>query len=291
MSGRLRQVALIAAALVVVFVVIVTFTWAAFSWSTPATGRQEAAAPASKQSAPAQKPAGSAKPTPSATPTPKASPLQGLHVLLDPGHNGGNAANSRRINRQVPNGRGGTKACNTTGTASNSGFPEHELNWLVAQEMRAQLEAAGAKVSLTRDSDTGVGPCVDERGQAPQNVGADVALSLHANGSEGSGPHGFFVIMSSPALNEAQGAPSRALADAVVAEMSAAGFARSTAFPSGISQRSDIAGVNFAQRPMVMVEMGEMRNPGDAAQMQSEDGRKRYATALVSALERWAKNR
>ena len=35
-------------------------------------------------------------------------------VVLDPGHNGGNAAAPAAINRQVPDGRGGTKACNTT---------------------------------------------------------------------------------------------------------------------------------------------------------------------------------
>src|SRR5581483_2758393 len=59
-------------------------------------------------------------------------------VLLDPGHNGGNAAAPAKINKQVPDGRGGTKACNTVGTSTNTtseydAVPEHKFAWLLAQ--------------------------------------------------------------------------------------------------------------------------------------------------------------
>ncbi|HWN26935.1 MAG TPA: N-acetylmuramoyl-L-alanine amidase, partial [Actinomycetospora sp.] len=42
-------------------------------------------------------------------------------VVLDPGHNGGNAAAADEIAREVPDGRGGTKPCNTTGTETADG--------------------------------------------------------------------------------------------------------------------------------------------------------------------------
>ena len=59
---------------------------------------------------------------------PKASAgsLAGMAVFLDPGHNG---VYDSSINRQVQNGRGGTKQCNTTGTATNDGYSEHAFNW------------------------------------------------------------------------------------------------------------------------------------------------------------------
>ncbi|MDQ4103141.1 MAG: N-acetylmuramoyl-L-alanine amidase, partial [Actinomycetota bacterium] len=60
-------------------------------------------------------------------------------VVLDPGHNGANASHSAEINRLVPDGRGGTKACNTTGTSTNSGYPEHEFDWDVALRVRDVL--------------------------------------------------------------------------------------------------------------------------------------------------------
>lgn len=66
-----------------------------------------------------------------AAPDVSAAPdIAGMTVFLDPGHSG---ANDGSITRQVPNGRGGTKDCQTTGTATGSGYPEHSLNWDVVQ--------------------------------------------------------------------------------------------------------------------------------------------------------------
>ena len=47
-------------------------------------------------------------------------PLAGRTILVDPGHNGGNATHPAAINRLVPAG-GFRKACDTTGTATNDG--------------------------------------------------------------------------------------------------------------------------------------------------------------------------
>ena len=58
-------------------------------------------------------------------------PLAGLRVAIDPGHNGGNATHPERLARLVPNGRGGSKACNTTGTATPASYPEHAAVWAV----------------------------------------------------------------------------------------------------------------------------------------------------------------
>ena len=43
---------------------------------------------------------------------------------------------SREINAPVPDGAGGTKPCNTTGTATNAGYPEHAFTWDMALRMR-----------------------------------------------------------------------------------------------------------------------------------------------------------
>ena len=62
-----------------------------------------------------------------------ASAIAGRVVFLDPGHNG---ANDASINRQVTNGRGGTKECQTTGTSTDAGYPEHSFNWDVVLRIR-----------------------------------------------------------------------------------------------------------------------------------------------------------
>jgi N-acetylmuramoyl-L-alanine amidase len=82
-----------------------------------------------------------------------AASLAGMAVFLDPGHNG---VYDSSIGRQVPNGRGGTKPCNTTGAATNDGYPEHAFNWDVALRIRDALTQLGARTALSRDDDNSV---------------------------------------------------------------------------------------------------------------------------------------
>ena len=95
--------------------------------------------------------------------TARASSIEGKSVFLDPGHSG---ANDASIDNQVPNGRGGTKECQTTGTATNDGYAEHSFNWDVATRVRAALEQMGVTVQMSRADDASVGPCVDQRAAA-----------------------------------------------------------------------------------------------------------------------------
>ena len=205
-------------------------------------------------------------------------------VVLDPGHNGGNAAHRAEIARPVPDGRGGTKPCNTTGTATAAGYPEHAFNFDVAQRTERVLEAAGVRVVLTRPDDSGVGPCVDVRGTAGQRANAAAVVAIHADGAAPSGS-GFHVALASPPLNPAQAGPARALGAALHDALRGAGFHESTYLGErGISLRPDLAGLNLATRPAALVECANMRNPAEAAVVSSADGRQRYATALAAGI-------
>lgn len=222
----------------------------------------------------------------SASPEPRA--LDGLHVVLDPGHNGGNRSATAAVSALVGDGRGASKACNTVGTSTTSGYPEHAFTWDVAVRTRALLEAAGAEVTLTRDSDDGVGPCVDVRGRSAQEHDADLLVSLHADGADDPAVRGYFAIVSAPPLVDAQGAPSRELAAALLDALDGAGFTPSPAYPGALSERADLATLNWAERPAVMLELAEMRNPEEGALTESADGRQRYAEAVADGVARWA---
>ncbi|MDQ4116219.1 MAG: N-acetylmuramoyl-L-alanine amidase, partial [Actinomycetota bacterium] len=197
-----------------------------------------------------------------AAPRPAAGPRP--VVLLDPGHNGGNASAPSAINRKVPDGRGGMKACNTTGTSTAAGYPEHAFTWDLAQRVKAQLEKAGVRVVLTRSDDKGVGPCVDERGTAGARAGAAAAVSLHADGAAASGK-GFHVAYSAPPLNAAQSGPAPALAGALRDALRAGRFAPSDYMgDDGLDGRDDLAGLNTATVPTALVECANMRNAAEA---------------------------
>jgi N-acetylmuramoyl-L-alanine amidase len=205
-------------------------------------------------------------------------------VVLDPGHNGGNAAHSAEIKRPVPDGRGGTKPCNTTGTATDAGYPEHAFTFDVALRTERVLEAAGVRVVLTRPDDSGVGPCVDVRGTAGQRADAAAVVAIHADGAAPSGS-GFHVALAAPPLNAAQSEQAHVLGTALRDALRGAGFHDSTYLgQQGISLRPDLAGLNLATRPAALVECANMRNPAEAAAVSSAAGRQRYAAALAAGI-------
>lgn len=217
------------------------------------------------------------------------SPLDGAVVALDPGHNGGNAGAASEINAPVSDGRGGTKACNTTGTETNAGYAEHAFNWEISELVRERLEDAGAEVVVSRTDDDGVGPCVDERGSFAGDAEADVLVSIHANGTADPSASGFHMIVveDSPADDAARIEEGSLLfAEAFVESFADEGFDSNPAYgEDGIVPRTDIAGLNHAEVPAVLVECGEMRNAEEAALMDSEAGRERYAEAIVAGIE------
>lgn len=217
-------------------------------------------------------------------------PLVGLHIALDPGHNGGNAANVREINEQVSDGRGGTKSCNTVGTSTVDGYPEHAFAFDVSTRLAERLTGLGATVVMTREDDEGVGPCVDIRGRFAEDHDVDLMLSIHANGSTDRSAAGYFAIISDPPLSASQASPSRELAETMVGALADAGFEPNSHIEDAISARDDLATLNFSRRPTVLLELGEMRNPAEAELMTSEDGRQSYADALAHGVIEWSED-
>ncbi len=127
-----------------------------------------------------------------------AANISGIAVFLDPGHSG---VYDSSMTRQVPTGRGGMKDCETSGTATNHGYPEHSVNWEVVERIPASL-------------------------------------------------------------NDAQARPAVLLATAMRDSL-------------------ESSGLNLDHYPAVLVDLGNMKNGDEAAQMESPDGRARYAGAVV----------
>ena len=218
-----------------------------------------------------------------------AQPLTGRVVVVDPGHQLGNRNFPRKINRPVPAG-GFRKPCNTTGTSTNRGYPEATFVWQVSRLLVDRLERLGARVLLTRrtNSQDEWGPCVDRRGRAGNRVGADLKLSIHADGSYAAGARGFHVIAPTdrrPWTHDIH-RPSRQLARLTRTALRGKGFPLATyvAGGDGLDFRSDLATLNLSDVPTVMVELGNMRNRSDASRMTSSRGRQRYAAGLLRAV-------
>src|SRR2546421_359532 len=216
-----------------------------------------------------------------------APPLAGKTVAIDPGHNGGNYRHAAEIGRLVD---AGTlrKPCDTTGTATDTGYTEAAYNLDVALRLARILRADGARVVLTRKTNTGWGPCITERAAIGNRAHADVALSIHADGGPTWG-RGFHVIYppSIRGLTDDIAVPSRRLALVLRSAFErGTGLPRSTYVGSGagLDVRSDLGGLNLSNVPKVFIETANMRNAKDAALLVKASFRQREARALARGL-------
>jgi N-acetylmuramoyl-L-alanine amidase len=215
------------------------------------------------------------------------SVLAGKVITLNPGHDGGNASHTSEINKPLWI---GTKwiTCDTAGTTTNDGYPEHAFNWDVAQRTAALLRAAGATVVLTRPDDTGWGPCVDERAAIANRAHSAAVVSIHADGGPASG-RGFHVIYppSIPGLTDDIAAASSTLAHAVHDAVR-----RGTPMPTatyvgsgdGYSVRSDLGGLTLSNVPSMFIECANMRNATDAQLIENPAFRQQLAAAIAQGL-------
>ena len=206
--------------------------------------------------------------------------------MLDPGHNGGNFTDPTAMNQQVFVGNG-YKACDTTGTETDSGYTEAAFTFDVATRVEALLKAAGANVILTRPNNTGVGPCVNVRAEIGNENHAAVAISIHADGGPPNG-RGFQVLEPGPipGYNTAIIEPSDRLALDVRRDYQAAtGEPFSTYYGvDALAQRSDLGGLNLSTVPKVFLETANMRDATDAALLESPAFRQKIALGIAQAL-------
>ena len=211
--------------------------------------------------------------------------LAGKVVVIDPGHNGGNAAHPEIINQLVSAGTF-RKACDTTGTATNGGYPEYAFTMDVALRLASILRAHGAKVVLTRSSSAGVGPCINVRAAIGNEAHADAAISIHADGGPSTG-YGFHVIApGSIGTNSSIVKPSYRLALDVRSGY-ATGTGEHTATyvaTNGLTVRTDLGGLNLSTVPKVFIECANMRNAADAARLTSAAFRQRAAAGIAAGI-------
>jgi N-acetylmuramoyl-L-alanine amidase len=212
--------------------------------------------------------------------------VAGKTITIDAGHNGKNYAHTAEINRMIDIGTQ-QRACDTTGTSTNDGYTEAAYTLDVALRLQAVLERAGAHVVMTRSDNNGWGPCINERAAIGNRAHAAVAISIHADGGPADG-RGFHVIYppSLPGLTDDIAVASKRLALDV-----RTGYAAGTHVPyatylgnAGLSERSDLGGLNLSDVPKVFIETGNMRNTTDAALLKDAAFRQQAAQAIGDGL-------
>jgi N-acetylmuramoyl-L-alanine amidase len=181
--------------------------------------------------------------------------LAGKVVVLDPAHGG--------VDRGV----------------SAHGLHEDDVAYDVAQRTAARLRTIGVEPVLTRDAHSG--PDDVTRAVRAEEVGADVVISIHCDGSasaDASGVATFFWGDDRIGARSATGAHLASLVQREIVARTEMTDLRTHACTFDI--------LRVTKMPAVQVELGYLTHPRDAARLADPDFRDLVAEALVVAIQR-----
>jgi N-acetylmuramoyl-L-alanine amidase len=178
-------------------------------------------------------------------------PLRGRVIAVDPGHP-------------------------PAGATGPTGLREAEANLAVAQRLRRLLEAAGARVVMTRTTDSPLG--LYERSNLAEAAGAEVLVSIHNNAF----PDGVNPWENNGTSTYYYHPRSARLAMLVQQRM----VARMGLRDLGVG-RGDLALVRPSWMPAVLTEGAFLMIPEQEYALRTLAFQERYARAIVEGIEAW----
>jgi N-acetylmuramoyl-L-alanine amidase len=203
-------------------------------------------------------------------------------VVIDPGHDEHANLETEPIGpgsatRKIKDGGG------THGAAT--GIREADLVLDVSLRLRTLLRRAGISVVMTRTHTAGASMGNVARAEIANRAGAALFLRVHADGHPSRAVQGTHTLV--PALREGWTddvyRPSRRAAAVVQPEL-----VRALGFPDrGVGERSDFTGFNWADVPVILVELGFMTNPAEDRQLARPAVRRRAALGLCRGTLRF----
>lgn len=209
----------------------------------------------------------------------QAQPLAGVVLCLDPGHGVTDASASERMSPLSQE----TKPAYVSG-AEGDGQTEEELNLAVAELARAELEARGAQVVMTRQDHTAT-VSNQQRASIANEAHVDLCIRIHADGAESSQPSG--MSMQVPA-GDLLGTPSIEQPSAQAAQIILQAVTQQTgAVSRGLTPRSDLTGFNWSEVPCILLEMGFLSNVQENEQLKQQEYRQNIAVGIANGVCQW----
>lgn len=179
--------------------------------------------------------------------------LLGKRIVLDPGHGGSD-----------------------TGVVSD-GLSEADLTWDLASRLEGRLTALGVQSWLTRGPHNGATD--EQRAQLANDVGADLVLSLHTDGSPSPRANGIAAYYYG--AGESMSTIGERLADLALREL----VARTKMGNDRIHGKT-WALLRLTRMPAVRVELGYLTSPEDRRQLRDPQFRDTMAEGLLVAVQR-----
>jgi len=234
-------------------------------------------------------------------PTPTPAPVQVVQrtgpqpIVIDSGHGGGD-----------------------TGATSQGGVVEKDLVLSIARRLSRALAAKGHTVRLTRNGDQG--RALTDRTALANRMEAKVFISLHANASTVASVRGaetYYMSLGDSSTDEhaaatarlenrAQAGSRRSGIDLILWDLAQADVLNESAelalavqdrlnLSLGLKDRgvkqAPFVVLTGATMPAILVEVGFLSNPSEAAQLQGEEHQQQLAEAIAMGIDDFVRSR
>ena len=192
----------------------------------------------------------------------KITTLSGKIIVIDPGHGG-----------------------NDAGAIGPTGVMEKSVTLKVALELRKLLEAEGATVIMTRETDTTVSykgakaSDIEELGarcEVANRAGADIFISIHADSftrPEARGTTGYYYGKSTTGRGQR-------LADCIRRNL-----VEQLGTPSRGTQPCNFYVVRHTDMPATLIELGFISNKDEEKLLDSKEGVQKAAQGILDGIE------
>lgn len=183
--------------------------------------------------------------------------LSGKVIVIDPGHGGSDPGAIGKV----------------------LGVTDANVGLTVGQRLRDLLEAQGATVIMTRDTDVRVD--LNDRPAMANAVEADLFVSIHANSTTSAEPKGIQVYYYAPSTSAnlyAQSYIRKDLATQVSDSMQA------TTGTSSVVKTANYAVLRENDRPSILVETGFLSNAEEEALLATDEYRQKLANGIYQGI-------
>lgn len=171
----------------------------------------------------------------------------------------------------------GTRGCVTQ-------IPEYELTRKVSLKLQTILEQRGYIVKMVRTKND-INMSNAQRAQFANQLKADAFLRIHANGSNSSSANGALTICQTKDnpyngnLYDKSKKLSSEILDSLVQETGCK--------KEYVLETDTMSGINWAQVPVTIIEMGYMTNPEEDQKMATEEYQMQIANGIANGVDRY----